>query len=300
VYGAFFGGVLGMLLFLRKHPLPLLALGDLIAPSMLLGLAIGRVGCLMNGCCYGAVCDHHWAIRFPAGVQTPFVLPHDDKLDSYRLTREERAITGRFSPAYMAQLDRGQFYGFRLSSNPDSTPCAVLAVDPKSPAGAVGLKVGDRLESINGVEIAATRDAYQAIEKAFLESRPLEIRAKDRPAVTIAAISPPSRSLPVEPSQPLSTIDALLLCLLLLAYDPFRRRDGELFAIMMSIYPITRFLIESLRSDEAAVLGTGMSIAQCVCLLLLLCAAALWFYILRQPRGTAFTQPSRHIGSVGK
>ena len=89
----------------------------------------------------------------------------------------------------------------------------------------------------------------------------------------------------MQPSQPLSTIDALLLCLLLLAYDPFRRRDGELFALMMSIYPVTRFLIEGLRSDEAAVFGTGMSIAQCVSLLLLVCAAALWFYILRQPKG---------------
>ena len=88
--------------------------------------------------------------------------------------------------------------------------------------------------------------------------------------MTIDAIRPPAKSLPVQPSQPLSTIDALLLCLLLLAYDPFRRRDGELFAIMLTIYPITRFLIEGLRSDEAAVFGTGLSIAQCVSLLLLL------------------------------
>ncbi len=66
VYGSFFGGLLGMLLFVRKHRLPLLALADLIAPSMLLGLAIGRVGCLLNGCCFGGVCDHPWAIEFPA------------------------------------------------------------------------------------------------------------------------------------------------------------------------------------------------------------------------------------------
>ena len=101
-------------------------------------------------------------------------------------------------------------------------------------------------------------------------------------------LRPPNAAWPVQPTQIYSMIDALLLCLLLLAYDPFRRRDGELLALMMSIYPITRFCIESLRSDEAAVFGTGMSISQNVSLLLLICAAALWFYILRQPRGTAF------------
>ena len=297
VYGSFFGGVVGILLFLRKHPLPLLAVVDLIAPSMLLGLAIGRIGCLMNGCCFGAVCDHSWALEFPAGARPPFTSPHNGKLDASELAKERQAVLG-FSPPYLAQLERGQFYGFTLSANRETKPCVVLAVAAKMPAAAAGLKVGDRLEGINGLEIATVGDACLAIEEAFLDGRPLEIQAKDRPAATIAAVSPPNRSLPVQPSQPLSTIDALLLCLLLLAYDPFRRRDGELFALMLSIYPITRFLIEGLRSDEAAVLGTGMSISQCVSLLLLVCAAALWLYILRRPRGTAFKRVASGQGAV--
>jgi phosphatidylglycerol---prolipoprotein diacylglyceryl transferase len=262
VYGAFLGGLLGMLLFVRQHRLPLLALGDLIAPSMLLGLAIGRIGCLLNGCCFGAVCDHAWAIQFPAG-----------------------------SPAYVAQAQRGQMYGFKLSNDPDSEPCMVQAVDADSPAARAGLKPRDRLLGVNGRKIKTTEDAHRAILKALLDEQPLIIRADGRPPITVSAIHPPpGRSLPVQPSQPLSTIDALLLCLLLLAYDPFRRRDGELFALMMSIYPITRFLIEGLRSDEAAKFGTDLSIGQCVSLLLLLCAVALWRYIFRQPRGTAFSR----------
>ena len=67
MYGAFFGAMAGMIYFVRKHSLPLLAVCDLIAPSMMLGLAIGRIGCLMYGCCFGAVCHHDWAITFPAG-----------------------------------------------------------------------------------------------------------------------------------------------------------------------------------------------------------------------------------------
>ena len=139
VYGSFFGGVLGMLLFVRKYRLPLLALGDLIAPSMLLGLAIGRIGCLLNGCCFGAVCDHPWAIQFPAGTRRPTSL----KSSAARCTASRSATT------------------------PTAKPCVVLAVDPDSPAGRAGLKAGDRLASINGLAIETTGDAYVAIEKRF-------------------------------------------------------------------------------------------------------------------------------------
>lgn len=40
-------------------------LGDLIAPGAFMGYAIGRIGCLMNGCCYGHACNLPWAVRFP-------------------------------------------------------------------------------------------------------------------------------------------------------------------------------------------------------------------------------------------
>jgi phosphatidylglycerol---prolipoprotein diacylglyceryl transferase len=302
VYGSFFGGVLGILLFIRKYRLPLLALCDLMAPPMLLGLAIGRIGCLLNGCCFGAVCDHTWAIQFPAGTPPGFTVPCGDRLDQERSARERAAVLSRLSPAYHAQLDRGQLYGFTLSSNPDTRPCTVLGVIANMPAVNAELKAGDRLVSINGYSAATTKDAYVAIEDAFFDGRSLEIQVEGGREITIPALKPPpGKSLPVEPSQPLSTIDAFLLCLVLLGYDPYRRRDGELFAVMLSIYPITRFLIEGLRTDEAAVLGTGMSIGQCVSVLLLLCAGGLWFYLLRRPKGVAsfadFSPPPSDIRS---
>ena len=57
-----------------------------------------------------------------------------------------------------------------------------------------------------------------------------------------------------------------------MAYDPFRRRDGELWALMLTVYAVTRFLEEIVRTDEAPILGTGMTISQNVSLLLLLAA----------------------------
>ena len=57
VYGSLIGALLGAAWYLWKHKLPILPVADIIAPSLPLGLAIGRIGCLMNGCCYGGVCD---------------------------------------------------------------------------------------------------------------------------------------------------------------------------------------------------------------------------------------------------
>ncbi len=272
VYGAYFGGVAGIIAFARKYRLPTLALCDLIGPSMLLGLAIGRIGCLLNGCCFGAVCDRPWAITFPANSPP-------------------------YSPPYHSQVIRGQMYGFTLSEDPDAEP-RLLAVAPHWPADHAGLKPGDRLQSINGIEIATAKDAFGLLYDAFRLEQPLHIRVDKRPEIIVPAVAPPQRSLAVHPTQLYSVVNALLLCCLLLAYDPFRRRDGEILALMMSIYPVTRFWVESLRSDEAAVLGTGLSIAQNVSLLLLLCAAALWVYILRQPKGTAFAKGTVYPGGT--
>jgi phosphatidylglycerol:prolipoprotein diacylglycerol transferase len=101
---------------------------------------------------------------------------------------------------------------------------------------------------------------------------------------------PLPRSLPVHPTQLYSTIDALILCFLLLAYDPFRRRDGELTALMMTVEPITRFLIEGIRTDEAAIWGTPFTISQNISLAFLAVAIGLWIYILRRPAKLAFGQ----------
>ncbi len=63
-HGGFFGVLLALALFCRKHRIPFLVLGDLLAPSAMLGYAIGRVGCFFNGCCYGAPTHLPWGVRF--------------------------------------------------------------------------------------------------------------------------------------------------------------------------------------------------------------------------------------------
>jgi phosphatidylglycerol:prolipoprotein diacylglycerol transferase len=66
-YGCIVGGLTGSILFWLRHRFPFLATADAVAPSLALGIALGRIGCFLNGCCFGSTCDLPWAVRFPAG-----------------------------------------------------------------------------------------------------------------------------------------------------------------------------------------------------------------------------------------
>ena len=74
VYGGIILGILVPVLYLKlikkQRALPLL---DLAMPAISLGQAIGRVGCLLSGCCYGAAAPEGawYAITFPAGAECP-------------------------------------------------------------------------------------------------------------------------------------------------------------------------------------------------------------------------------------
>ena len=64
-YGSVIGGALGGWIFCRHRRICPLLLGDVVAPSLFLGLGFGRIGCFLYGCCYGGPCELPWAVRFP-------------------------------------------------------------------------------------------------------------------------------------------------------------------------------------------------------------------------------------------
>lgn len=69
--GAMVGGAVGFFAFCARRRVPALALADVIVPSIFIGIAFGRIGCLLNGCCFGDACSLPWAITFPHG-SVPF------------------------------------------------------------------------------------------------------------------------------------------------------------------------------------------------------------------------------------
>ena len=82
--GVFYGGLITATLvafwYIRRHKLPFWTTCDMFAPGIALGHVIGRLGCLMAGCCYGRPADVPWAITFTdpfaaANVGTPLNVP---------------------------------------------------------------------------------------------------------------------------------------------------------------------------------------------------------------------------------
>ena len=93
----------------------------------------------------------------------------------------------------------------------------------------------------------------------------------------------PAESLPTRPVQIYSAINAAVLCLLLIAWHPYRRRDGELILVLLTLYPITRFLLELIRTDEPGRFGTALTISQWVSLGIVSIAVVLWVTLWRRP-----------------
>ena len=63
-YGGLGGGILAGVLACRSKGVRVSDMADLAAMSFPLGYCLGRIGCLLNGCCYGGACDLPWAVRF--------------------------------------------------------------------------------------------------------------------------------------------------------------------------------------------------------------------------------------------
>jgi len=64
IYGGLFGGVIGGLAYAKTHNLPVGKLADAAAPGMVLGQAIGRLGCLLNGDHQGMVTNLPWGTQY--------------------------------------------------------------------------------------------------------------------------------------------------------------------------------------------------------------------------------------------
>lgn len=78
-HGGLMGFCLAPVILARRYQVHVLDLLDLFAAPLMLGLAVGRVGCMLNGCCYGRVCTLPWALPVagPGGIA---VLRHPSPL----------------------------------------------------------------------------------------------------------------------------------------------------------------------------------------------------------------------------
>jgi phosphatidylglycerol:prolipoprotein diacylglycerol transferase len=177
---------------------------DIVAPCLMVGLAFGRIGCFLNGCCYGAECDPNnvpWAVRFPYN-----------------------------SFAYQDQYRAGEV----------APPAALTGT---TETGRTVLRPRDQL-SWDEKQIAAAELAR-----------------------------------PVHPAQLYSALTAFLLAAVLVAYFTLPHTPGRVFALMMILEGVARYILELLRVEPAVVHvgGYGMSLSMVLSVILVAAGIALWF-----------------------
>lgn len=174
--GVLLGAVMYFVFCSRRRVNPLL-LADACVPSVFVGLAFGRLGCFLNGCCYGDRCALPWQVRFPLG----------------------------------------------------SLPDSVL------------------------------------VERGFVGADALS-------------------SLALHPTQLYSSLNAVVLALLTHFLFRSRKPEGTVTVVALTLYPLTRIVMEFLRGDEMGKFGTGLTISQLVSLGVLLFGVALGIYLWSRTR----------------
>jgi phosphatidylglycerol---prolipoprotein diacylglyceryl transferase len=106
VYGGILGGIVAVGLYVRAAGIDTWKLADLAGPAVLLGMAVGRIGCFFAGCCFGAVApisDHPYGLlpdAFPGQIWV-------DAHPPFVALQFEQGVTDpsyMFQPLYPTQL----------------------------------------------------------------------------------------------------------------------------------------------------------------------------------------------------
>jgi phosphatidylglycerol---prolipoprotein diacylglyceryl transferase len=238
LYGSIVGGLLGYVAFywvsFRRHGIPTLKLADILAPSVALGIAIGRLGCFLNGCCYGQVACADcvvYPVHFPLSAPPRYALVHAGAQTAAGFTYAEPED----SSARMVKVGR---------------------VEKDSEADRAGLKPGDLIEKADGETLAGATDESPAERLNYHMTDGWE---RGRNVLTLTVLDPDGtnphditlapRTIGLLPTQLFETISMVLLCLVLLALDPIRQRDGLMTSVLMMGYAVHRALNELLRAD---------------------------------------------------
>jgi phosphatidylglycerol:prolipoprotein diacylglycerol transferase len=263
VYGSLVGGVLAALVCFWYSKLPVLETLDVLAPAMVLGLAIGRIGCLMNGCCYGGPCsvDYPMGLRFPAG-----------------------------STPYMEQLTEGSLLGLVTTQGPSGEGYRIVErVEPGSIGEELGISAGEKMAVYAPDPVRLAAVDWKNEKPSGLT---IDIDADRTGTRSILVERVNNWSLPIHPTQIYASINAALLCWVLWLLSERRQFAGQVFAVLIIVYPVSRFLLEIIRQDESGVFGTDLTISQWFSIFLLFLGCGFYFVLYSRhlkpgPAGTS-------------
>ncbi|WP_430452585.1 prolipoprotein diacylglyceryl transferase family protein [Rhodopirellula europaea] len=286
VYGGFIGGFIASLIALKRYQTPIWRIGDVIIPCVFVGLLFGRLGCLMNGCCYGGACEAGpLAVRFPAGSQV-----HAEQLLSGELLGiEGQPVVSEEEPP------TGQ------------SRMVVDSVSPDSLASQAGVQKGETLT----IALDPTYRDQVSLDRPAEEALPGVVVLREDEV--IARYSPsdlPSIADPVWGTQIISSVFAAIMFVVLLIVERIlhrqpkqtddtaperaitgRRRPGILMLVGFIAYGVLRIVLEWIRVDEKGQFGTSLSISQWVSLVVIAASLVTLFIRWRGADSTSEQTP---------
>jgi phosphatidylglycerol---prolipoprotein diacylglyceryl transferase len=104
-YGGFIFAAAFGLYYARKHRLGMWRMADLAAPWIAFGLALTRIGCFLNGCCYGKVSSVPWAVQFPDDSAI-----HQTQVDAGLIAPHAHTLLIHPTQLYLAALNLLTFF----------------------------------------------------------------------------------------------------------------------------------------------------------------------------------------------
>lgn len=274
-YGGFIGGAIGVIAYLAYKRQSFRLYADIVAPSLMWGLAFGRIGCFLNGCCWGGVCAtpdgaklYPWAVTFPYGSGAT-----NDQWESCQKTLPAELVfvnqAGGAFPIPRNLLDQSlDDINKKIEGAQKEYDDARKAVADAEAAGADA----NTLKELKAQQERAERDVKRTAselaplrEKADLSGGKAKGQKPSFAELVALAHSSEARSLPVHPTQLYSSIAALLLSLLLSAVFAVRKRHGVVVCLMLILYGPTRIVLEQIRVDNpldtfGLTVSTGVSL----------------------------------------
>lgn len=270
---------------------------DIAAPALAWGLAITRIGCFMNGCCYGATCVNPadptrmeaalpWAVRFPYG-SAPMVKQFE--LGHMVLPKE-----------------------LIINSAGGSTPLPRESIDELlKDDGAHGQLLRQRVDDLarklgdaqargappEELRIAQTHlESAQATYRAYLSSYAGVAHAQCvKYGLTpreLAGLADRFAGPPCHPVQLYAMITGFLLAWVLSVGFYYRKRHGVVLPWFLVLYSIARFFEELLRQDNPLDFGAGrLTISQFLSLIIGVIGVASLIYLHRLPLKCPLARP---------
>lgn len=203
-YGGFLLATPVLIWYAIRKRVPVLRGMDIVAPCLMIGLAFGRMGCFLNGCCYGAETDFALGVQFPYG-----------------------------SNAFVEQWEKGEI------TVPEQL--TVMTAQNK-------LRLKSREEIRNNKELMALADAQHA--------------------------------RPVHPTELYSVFNAVFIAVVCLAYFTLSPAPGRVFALMLMLKGITRFIMEMIRVEPAVWFKTSLNWSFSMGISVLLLAAGVAMFLV--------------------